>query len=219
MTNIRSGLITLHVACQKIFGLWPTINSMSLLNLFGSNEIEMQCQPSVYEGAYRRPTWTFIICRLCTCCHWLCYIVLHWTITIFSFSLIAFQCRISWTFTHFYCFYQQCSWYFPHSALTPCYITRYPVSPYLSCRLTLYVFKGHFLIFSAAVVFASFMNNNNKIISDIYDSVKLYSSSLSHMLVSACESAFSASVNILICLSLLRFLKKLPLTCLCHRYR
>lgn len=42
MTIIISGLITLHVACQKILGLWPTMNSMSLLNLLESNERETQ---------------------------------------------------------------------------------------------------------------------------------------------------------------------------------
>ena len=33
MTSISSGLITLHVTCQKMLGLWPIMNSMSLLNL------------------------------------------------------------------------------------------------------------------------------------------------------------------------------------------
>lgn len=33
MTSMISGLTTLHVTCQKMLGLWPIMNSMSLLNL------------------------------------------------------------------------------------------------------------------------------------------------------------------------------------------
>lgn len=33
MTSMSSGLTTLHMTCQKMLGLWPIINSMSLLNL------------------------------------------------------------------------------------------------------------------------------------------------------------------------------------------
>lgn len=52
------------------------------------------------------------------------------------------------------------------------------------------------------------MNNNNKIIRHVYDSMRVYSSGLSHMLVSAREYAFNVNVNMLICLCLLRFLNK-----------
>lgn len=33
MASISRGLTTLHVTCQKMLGLWPIMNSMSLLNL------------------------------------------------------------------------------------------------------------------------------------------------------------------------------------------
>lgn len=35
MTSMISGLTSLHMTCQKMLGLWPTMNSMSLLNLEG----------------------------------------------------------------------------------------------------------------------------------------------------------------------------------------
>ena len=33
MASISRGLTTRHVTCQKMLGLWPIMNSMSLLNL------------------------------------------------------------------------------------------------------------------------------------------------------------------------------------------
>ena len=33
MASMSRGLTTLHVTCQKMLGLWPIMNSMSLLNL------------------------------------------------------------------------------------------------------------------------------------------------------------------------------------------
>lgn len=40
MKIMISGLITLQVTCQKILGLWPIINSISLLNLQRCNKRE-----------------------------------------------------------------------------------------------------------------------------------------------------------------------------------
>lgn len=224
MTIIRSGLTTLHVTCQKIFGLWPTINSMSLLNLFGSNKRGMQCQLCVYESVHRRPTWTFISCRLCMSVFMLRWISLNYCITIRSFSLkhsISVQNILN--FSHIFTAFI--------SSVTDTQIFStfcFDVLPHykISC-ITLSLLKTDTLcvqrsfpsFFPPAVISASFINNNNKIIRQVYDSVRLYSSVLSHMLVSACEYAFNVNVNMLICLCLLRFLNKLPLTCLCHRCR
>lgn len=49
MTSMSSGLTTLHVICQKMLGLWPIINSMSLLNL----EAEANREPSA--GGHQGP--------------------------------------------------------------------------------------------------------------------------------------------------------------------
>lgn len=61
MISISSGLTTLHVICQKMLGLWPIINSMSLLNL----EAEANREPSAggHQGplipAKHRVGWPF----------------------------------------------------------------------------------------------------------------------------------------------------------------
>lgn len=52
MTIIISGLITLHVACQKILGLWPIMNSMSLLNLLESKVMRGKHKVTRYKHVY-----------------------------------------------------------------------------------------------------------------------------------------------------------------------
>lgn len=173
----------------------------------------------------RRPTWTFIILLFAdyTCCHCLFCIEFHRSITIFSFSLkhsVSVQNILN--FSHIFTALISSA---PHTQIFSTFCSNALLHYKISC-ITLSLLKTDTLCvqrsfpsFSAAVVSASCMNNNKKIISHVYDSVRLYSSALSHMLVSACESAFNVSVNMLICSCLLGFLKKLPLTCLCHRCR
>lgn len=39
MNNMMMGLINLHVACQKILGLWPIMKTRSSLNLLGEHMV------------------------------------------------------------------------------------------------------------------------------------------------------------------------------------
>lgn len=59
MKSIMSGLMTLHVACQKKFGLCPIMNFMSSLNL-GVTHI-LNCQECVDKKTTDKHTSSTII--------------------------------------------------------------------------------------------------------------------------------------------------------------
>lgn len=125
------GLSTLHVTCQKILGLWPIINSMSLLNLLGSNKTEMLGQLSVHESIHKRQPCSFIryvkqpvwpcVCSTCSCCtgRKQTYHRMFSTYTFYNSTFMAFISRKR---------------FFPHCSPLSSFISRYAVLVYyLSC--------------------------------------------------------------------------------------
>lgn len=130
------GLSTLHVTCQKILGLWPIINSMSLLNLLGSNKREMLGQLSVHETIHKRQPCSFIryvkqpvwpcVCS-CSCCtgRKQNYHRMFSTYTFYNSTFMAFISRKR---------------SFPHCSPLSCFINRYGCTCVLSLlwRLTHY---------------------------------------------------------------------------------